>query len=335
MPRVGSTKSEQSHGSSKFKFEGGPGEIVSSSVVYEYPDNPEIKAACGFRIGIQQLNATTLAPTEMDVVEELLKWGAPEKFHVGQCEASDSVEYEEFDPADKPDAEGNCVISLTGAGPDTKSGMSKFSDSLEEFAFRAEFLNGFAPNLIGLKALFFQKPNKESTIKRKDGSDPTNLVVTKIFAYPYETEAAPKTGAKTGAAAGKATAASAKPAAKSAAPAPKVNGTPAPPVAPPVAPPSAPPAAASDPVNEPSDEAVGVALSILAAIGTKKAGKELTFKNIYGAWMPSEFSQQRVVPAMQQQVKVLMGNREWLNENVDPLGWVVNGDTYQIPAATA
>src|SRR5579872_4416883 len=190
--RVGFSSTDQTT-SSKFKFEGGKGEIVDCKAIidrFDGDDGPTFN--CAFAVTIQGMNKDW-QPINDEPVTENLNWGPASKFHPSNAASSDDPE--PTDLGEDEGTEGNCVISMTGKGPDKKSKISIFGNSLEQCGFKAAYLNGYAPNLIGLRAEFFQEPQQKGSNYKGKG-DPTALVVKSIAVMPSNQ------GGKAGGAAG-------------------------------------------------------------------------------------------------------------------------------------
>lgn len=304
--RVGFSTQEQT-ASSKFKFEGGKGEIIDCKVVVDkFGEGSEATYNCAFAVTIQGMNKEW-QPLDDEPVTENLNCGPASKFHPANASSSDDPE--PTDLGEEEGAEGNCFISLTGKGPDKKSKVSIFGRSLEEFGFKPAYLNGYAPNLIGLRAEFFQQPQpKGSNYTGKN--DPTALVVKSIAVMP-----ANQGGKTTGATAAKT--APAKPTSTQAAkPNGKANGAPAPAVD-----------------NGGDDEVSNIAIQMLAAVGQSSGGQTLTRQKI-GSKLVTLLAKNQIKSTLHKAVQEKVKDNEWFAEQADNLGWTVaeTGEA-TIPAA--
>ena len=211
--------------------------------------------------------------------------------------------------------EGNCVISMTGKGPDKKSKISIFGNSLEQCGFKAAYLNGYAPNLIGLRAEFFQEPQQKGSNYKGKG-DPTALVVKSIAVMPSNQGG--KAGGGAAGAAGRTTAP--KPAAQAGKAAAAATSTPA-------------PVAAQTQAADGDDDVASTAVNMLMKVGETRGGQTLTRQKISAALivlMPKN----RVPQTMHKPIQELVKNDDWFKETAETLGWEVTetGET-TIPKA--
>jgi len=294
-----------------FTFEEGNGEIVNAVIANH--TIPGYDTTCGYKLSIQRLD-TNWKPTGEEPVEEFLGCGKISKFHPGNAKSSDdNSDNLEFgaagDVGEDTDAEGTCLLSATGAGPDRKAKISIFTDSCIEHGVKPGLFNGYAPNLIGMKAHFAQfmmpKLNKE-----KDNA-PTCLIVGsggqvaggKIAQYPNA-----QTGGTGAGASGTAPVVKGKAGAKGAA--------------------SALPVAAAPP----SDDISNIALQMLALISASSAGVTITRQKL-GSKMVVLLAKNQIPNAKLRPVQDLLKNDEWFVENASELGWTVEGDEVTIPAA--
>ena len=315
MPRVGVTSDQRSSGG-LFTFEEGNGEIVNAVIANH--TIPGFNTTCGYKLSIQRLD-TNWKPTGEEPVEEFLGCGKAEKFHPGKATSSDdNSDNLEFgaagDAGDDADAEGTCLLSATGSGPDRKAKISIFTDSCIEHGVKPGLFNGYAPNLIGMKAHFSQfmmpKLNKDSE------KNPTCLIVGsggqvaggKIAQYPNAQTGGTGNGTTAGAI-GSAPAAKGKAGTKGATPTPTT-------------PPAAPP----------SDDISNIALQMLALISASSAGTTLTRQKL-GSKMVVLLAKNQIPNAKLRPVQDLLKNDEWFVENAGELGWTVEGDEVTIPAA--
>jgi hypothetical protein len=325
MPRVGIGTADQST-SSQFTFAEGYGEVVSAEVgLHGIPGyDPKV----GFFVGIQRLDQK-FNPIGDDPVVEFLSAGPTTKF--SPCMATDESDadptlVEALDDDGIPNgATGNCLFSLTGGGPDRKAKISIFTKSLEEFGFPAEKLNGYAPNLIGLKAYFTQQMmEKGDNYSGKNA--PTCLAVKdKIIALPGEAVrkvAAPPAVAKK---------APVPPVAAPAVRAPSL--APAPVAASPVMPPVARPVAKAAPVAPVAIDINQVAqhtAELMASIAEGKGGKNLTFTKLQ-SMLVTKFGPAKIPTNYHKPIQELVKNREWFDAQAESLGWGVDGDTLTFP----
>ena len=306
MPRVGTTREEQTSGG-QFRFEGKYGEVVGAC--WKNVSMGEYEPKCALALTIQGYDAKFQTPTGEPVTEELGA-GPLTKFHPGQCDSSDSPDA--VDMGEEIGVEGNCLFSINGPGPDHKAKVSVFQDSLEDNGFPKVRLNGFAPNLIGLRAEFQQKmmPKGENYTGKRD---PTNLIATKIIQIPGG-----------GATAG--TASKAKPASAAA----KPNGAPAAATAAPT-PVPAPTAATVD-----TDAVENAAVAVLQQVGASMAGKTVLRPLLKTKVMTLLAADRSQFPIeIDKPVQALIGNEEWLKSMIQGFEWSIapDGKSIVIPAA--
>ena len=339
MPRIGVRPEEQSQGG-LFAFEEGNGEIVNA--VISNHTIPGFGTDCGYKLSIQRLNADW-SPTADEPVEEFLKAGSAEKFHPGLASSSDDRSQEleigaAKDAGAEEGAEGTCLLSVTGKGPDRKSKIATFVNSCIEHGVKPGLFDGYAPNLIGLKAHFtqFMMPRLPNSTAKKD---PTCLIIGqggqvaggKIAQFPHA-----QTGA-TGGGQGKQTAAAApvvakpatrapaRPAAAKAAPAAAATAP-----APAPAPVPAPSPVASD--NGAGDDVESVAVQMLALVSDTAAGTTMT-KQRLGSKLVTLLAKNRIGIKLHKPVQDLIKNDEWFAGKAEEFGWGYENGEVTIPAA--
>ena len=169
MPRVGLRPSELTSGGSNFAIPEGNvhivGAIVTNHTIPGYPPS------CGYAITAQPWATDWSAPTADEPTTEFLSCGPLTKFHPGNATGTDDMQpdldYEApLDLGEEDDVQGNVLLSATGAGPDKKTKAAIFCLSLLGAGVKEDLINGYAPNLIGLKAHFtrymMEKPAKST-----------------------------------------------------------------------------------------------------------------------------------------------------------------------------
>ncbi len=318
MPRVGSTPEEQTSGGSSFSFGEGRGRIVACMVSNDQvPGFPPPK--CGYKITIQRLDAKG-QPDGSEPITEHLAAGPVEKFHPGQAASSDDASPDlEFgaakDCGDQDQAEGTCLLSGTGAGPDKKGKLSIFSNSCIQHGVKASLFNGYAPNLVGLDAhftAFMMEKGKDY----KGKNDPTCLIIGaggqvvagKIYAYPSAQTGAPAAVLATS----------------------KANGVPAAPVAA--------PAAVGGAVDLSADNIASKAVETLQLIQAGAPGQTIDKTKLSSRTVVIFAKENKATPGsfplvMHKPINELLKNDAWLTEMAGALGWVVNGNQVTLPAA--
>jgi|SRR5580704_3863557 hypothetical protein len=325
MPRVGSAPDNQSSGG-LFSFEEGNGEIVAAKVVNHAI--PGYSTDCGYMVSIQRLDKDWKA-TNDEPIDEFLKAGPCEDkqgeplFHPGKAASSDDENPEleiggKLDVGGEDEAEGTCLLTA-GRGPDKKSKLSVFSNSCIEHGVKPGLFNGYAANLIGLKAHFTQfmmERPKNSTAK----NDPTCLIIGaqgqtaggKIVQYPFaQTGGKPATSAKGTAAA--------KTVAK--APAGKPNGVPA-------------PSTDTGSGGGASDEVEAAAIAMLLKVGESIPGQTIERAKLKSRLLVLYAKNRAEVPiAYDKQINALVMDDTWFPAKVEELGWSVEGGAVTIPAA--
>lgn len=302
MSRVSTAVADQVQNST-FRFNEGKGLITNAAVVFEKIGDYDAK--CGVRLSIQRLD-NDWNPTDDEPVEETLGCGSAHKFHPSMASSPSDEEPQDLgDYDDAPEAEGNCINSVDGGKIDKQSKFAIFSKSLEEAGFKPQYLDGYVPHLVGMKALFTQLPlPKGANFTGK--TDPTCLVVKdkKIAVFPYEQ-------AKSAAAKGK-NGASAPAPAKG-----KAAATPTPKAAP------APAETGGDEVEEAvvlfleAEEAV---VLFLADLAEKNPGKTMKHAKIKA----HSITGLRGNKAAQDLVKDI----EWLGNKCTEMGWEVVADDF-------
>jgi hypothetical protein len=316
MPRVGFSTAEQTSGGSNFTFAEGNGEVVDCKVVnHEIPGYPPTK--CGFLVAIQPLDKDW-KQTNDEPTEEFLAYGPVDKFHPGKAASSDDNNPElEFgmglDCGDADQAEGTCVLSASGAGPDKKSKMSVFGASLEHHGVKTALLNGYAANLVGLKAHFTQKMMPKGA-NYTGKNDPTNLIVgmngqlemqggaVAIKQFPTAQTGGPATTKRT---------APAGPGKAAATPINKAtNGA----------------AVASVGAGAADDTQVEtLAVQVLTGMHAALPGKTLPAEKVEARVM-MELAKQRVDYSLHKAVKAKISDEAWFAEQAEGLGWTVGAD---------
>jgi hypothetical protein len=322
MPRVGSTREEQSNAGSQFEVSPGRYEIIAAKA-----GNHQIQAYpvdCGFYLTFQPLDKNWKA-TGDESLEEFFSFGKAEKFHPAKGAAQDFGD--KGDQGDKADAEGEFVIAAD-RGPAKNARISIFNNSLEDHGVKKSLLDGTAANLIGLKAEFTRFMMPKSANSKKD-EPPTCLIVGsngavaggKIEVYPK----AMTNGAGGGAAGakGKATAAAGKPAAaaKAGAEAEAEAGS----------------ETAAGSVGGGADEIEGKAIQVLAAIGAgQAAAKQYSFARGRIAARTNIVCTNLIADGAIETGDVkgivkLIGQKAWLDRQaVEALDWTVSGDTFTV-----
>lgn len=181
MARAGFAPEQTKEGGSSFRFPAGKGEIVNAEVGVDKAGGPDLKA--GIFVTLQPLDKDWNA-TEADPVTEFLSFGKThvvvgdeeiELFHPGNAKNN-----EDEDPEDLGREEGTMGNALWTRDEtvmvDKKSKSAIFGASLVAHGFPVDRLNGYMPNLIGIKAEWYQAPQEKGdnyTGKR----DPTCLSV--------------------------------------------------------------------------------------------------------------------------------------------------------------
>ena len=184
MPRVGTSVAEQTAGGSQFTIEEGNVEVTGSKfVIDQVQQNP---ARVTLALTVRYWNKNWAALEDREEVTENLSVGpvhskdGGRKFGVGMADGPDDNDSEleiggAKDVGEEVEAEGNCLLSATGAGPDKKSKLAIFCASLEQHGFAAANNNGYAPNYQGLK-LHVTRLKLEKGADYTGKNDPTALV---------------------------------------------------------------------------------------------------------------------------------------------------------------
>ena len=311
MARAGFAIEQQVAGGGNFKFEAGFGEIVEAKFVNNQVQNYDPKVE--LVVGIQRLDKN-LRPTDDEIVyEQLSAGGNLSKLRAGNAASSDDEDPEDL--GTELAIEGNALFADAGAAVDKKSKLAIFGSSLEALGFPAVLLNGFAPNLVGIKAQFTQKMlEKGANFTGKN--DPTCLIATeKIFDMgPAANGIGGGSGNRKLAGKTSAPASGGGSGKKSSAPASTSTHAPAPAAA----------ATASD--NGDFSEA---ALAVLQKIWAKNVGKSVERGQLYKQ-VPVLLVQSKQ-PAAVKPVGALLKS-DWLDTMAEGLGIVIDGDSITFPA---
>jgi hypothetical protein len=199
-----------------------------------------------------------------------------------------------------------------------------FAASLEHHGVKPALLNGYAPNLVGLKAHFTQKMMPKGN-NYTGKNDPTNLIigmngqlemqggVKAVVQYPH---------AQTGGAQG------AAPAARRVTPAgPGVgvankaaNGAPAP-----VATAPEPVAQTGGGSDAQATQIETIAVQVLTGMHAALPGKTLAAEKV-DSRVTMELAKQRVDSSLHKAVKARIADAAWFAEQAEGLGWTVGAD---------
>lgn len=161
---------------------------------------------------------------ELDQAEVELRIGKLADFHPGQGDGPDDEE--PTDKGEEVDAEGNMIYVKTLTTKITNfSDILPFNESLEKAGFNPAVLGrGYVPDYVGLDADFDTVATE--SMNKKTNKPYTKLVVTNIYAFPYDKPATTKGKTKATTAAAKGPVAVTKPGKKAApAPAPEPEPT--------------------------------------------------------------------------------------------------------------
>jgi hypothetical protein len=336
--RVGSAVGSSS---SSFKFEG-RGEIKECVVRNEptpFSDTNNVSGIkCGYAITFQPLG-TDWRATEAEPVTEFLSAGPIEKFTPGQA---DNETAEAVDLGQQAEVEGNCLLNETGKEPDKKSKLYKFSAYCIGAGVKKEVFNGWAPNLVGMKAHFYQAPELRGANQKEGTADPTCLAILngEIYTMP---------GGTTGTAPASVAPASSVPAAGPAVP-PKPVGRPkgsgaaktasatAPATAP--VPASVPSASDAAPDEELLKDRAIMILNTLAGDNPGTVWPMSTFRTkatvvMYTKCRKPEDAATFIPPALDKSIQALFKNAEWFGETAAMFGIEVKGDAAAVTSGTA
>ena len=339
MPRVGTRPEEQSSGGGQFNVPEGNGEVVACTVVNH--SIPGYDTDCGYNITVQPLDRNW-APTGAEPTTEFVKAGPVTKFHPGLA-VSAADTYPEIgndkDAGEQDGAEGTCLLSVTGAGPDKKAKLSIFSTAAIESGVKSELFDGYAPNLVGLQAHFtrFMMEKIPGSMAKQD---PTVIIIgvggkatgpANVHRYP---------AAQTSAQAANPAATSTSTSAPTPAPARTPRTAPGPATAPPAS-----TSAASAPANGVDwvamkrdlagiTDPAAIATSILSTLSTTHAGQVLPWPQRFTAVVVTAFVKSGVVDqAVKSGVQAKIKDREWFGQVSEDLGWKLDGaGNVQIPA---
>lgn len=305
--RIGFADGSQTSG---FKIEG-RGEIVGCVVKNEQTpfadetSNPS-GVKCGYAITVQYLDANW-NPTEAEPVTEFLSAGPVEKFHPGHAEGPTSPA---SDLGEEPETEGNVLLCGVGKEPNKNSKLYKFGKSCQDNGLDKNLFDGYAPNLIGLKANFWQQPQPRGQNQKEGSQDPTCLAIK-------QGEVFQKPGAKTS---GAATSGGAKAKAKAA-------GSPAVSAAP------------TAPVADDGEETITARTLVVLQKIVSKTKKEETIpvsKLIAKATVTfldfRKDAENPIPTTMDKAILANLKNAEWLGTYGEGMGVVVSGDTVTLPA---
>jgi hypothetical protein len=334
MPRIGFSVDDQSMGGSQFDFAPGRGRVIGAVVANHAI--PNVATFCGFKLLIQRLDENW-RPTADEPQEEFLEAGFTQTFngdpgfHPGNAKSSDdqSPDLEigmAGDMGDQDGAEGTCLLTGTGYGPmraeaKNPAKLSIFGDSLVYHGVDKKLLNGYAPNLLGLEAMFTRLMMKKS----KNDKDVTCLIVGKdgkvaggeIHKYPT----AQGGGAVSGAVStGKAVATAAASART------KPNGAVAPARPAPVE------AVGGSEVNEEVSLKTGELLRLMFPAGASE--QTITRARLANKLAPM-LAKHRVPVALHKPIQEALKNDAWFSEFASDQEWVVSGGNITIPAVSA
>jgi hypothetical protein len=178
---------------------------------------------------------------------------------------------------------------------DLSLGGQVFTRSLQEHGFKAVLLNGYMPNLIGMKAEFDQLE-----LKKKEGATraPTALIVKKILHFPYDDKKAASASTSAKPAAGKSTK----------------------------------PSAAKEVEAPESSEAAEKAGECAEKSGEVFAGQSVTRKKI-GARLLMLFPKVKAATKDYKAIQAMFADDDWFSAQAEARGWEVDGDDVAIPAA--
>jgi len=304
MPRVGCSIEEQRSGSN-FRFDEGRGRIVS---ICATPGAREFnKEKCVVVVGIQRIGRDG-KPTEDDVVLEECNFGPLSKFH--PANAKDQNDMEPEDLGDEVGVEGNSILAIDGAFPDTKSKMSVFAASLQNAGVRPVLLTGYWPSILDLEADFSQIKLRYESL----GTDGYNLIV-KPGGNIYNLAEINKRAGGAATPNGKPATAPAQAAAK---PKPQAASTTAP---------------ANDAGAGADDETEMLAIQLFAQLPGKKEAV-LTAQKVGTRLMTVMVAQKPpLTPAQMRNVQKVTGRPGWAAEQAETMGWTVEGENITIPAA--
>ena len=309
--------------SSSFKFDG-RGEIIAAAFVNEFAevfvdDKNPTGVKCGLKLTFQKLDREWKSTGE-EPVNEILHAGNATKFQPGFAESEDAPFESVQNLGEEDGAEGNMLIGEKQ--PDKKAKLVKFAESLKLNGVHPHLLNGWAPNLIGMKAEFYQAPQPRGDNQREGTADPTALAVKKesIHTFPAAQTGKAPAAAQTSASAPAAGASTAK---KSAAAAPAHT-----------------PAATSTPSAAASSNVIGsIDLETLQARGMLvMTGIAAAFRGTtkpiaqLGPRATVEFLKYRapgdnqIPTGMDKEIQKLLKDKEWLAGAVEAVGGTVTGD---------
>jgi hypothetical protein len=314
-------------------FEGGKGKIVACVVANHAI--PGYAPSCGYKVSVQRLDQNW-KPTSDDPIDEFLnagpttdeKTGEP-KFHPGKASSSDDTNPEvdvgrSLDCGGADGAEGTCLLTASGKGPDKKSKLTHFTNSAIGAGVKPHLFNGYAPNLVGLEAEFskfmMEKP-PNSTSK----NNPTALIIGTggkpggpecVHKYPDAQTGVSTVSAQT-------VNVPAKPNGPVAVP---TNGSAA--AATIVTPIST--ASTSTSVSADDDAVEGHAVRLLVDAGVKSKGMTLNRKKLNSKMLAPMASS--VAAADHAKVQKYWKDEAWFKEKAEDFGWTVNGEEVTFPA---
>jgi hypothetical protein len=309
MPRVGSTREEQSNAGSQFEVPPGRYEIIAAKA-----GNHQIQAFpvdCGFYLTFQPLDKNWKA-TGDESQEEFFSFGKAEKFHPAKGAAQDFGD--KGDQGAETDAEGEFVIAAD-RGPAKNARISIFNNSLEDHGVKKNLLDGTASNLVGLKAEFTRFMMPKSANSKKD-EPPTCLIVGKNGEVAAgHIEVFPKAQAGSGNGTQKKAAAETKGKVKT----------------------DAEPEAPAADTGSGDSGIEGKAIVVLLAIGEgQKSAKQLSFARGRIAARTNIICTNLISDGTIEQADVrgivkLIGQKAWLDKTaVEALDWTVEGDTFTV-----
>lgn len=324
MQRVGCAPDQLSSGGN-FQFLAPRGEIIDAKIVNHAI--PGYSVDCGYLISISALDEQWRPLPNVVPVEEFIKCGPTAKddgqpeFHPGQA-----ISREDASPMDLGGADGtigNCLLTA-GRGPDRKSKIAIFSESLVRHGVKKELLaSGWALDLVGLKATFTQF-KMERLANSTAKNDPTCLIIGKsgevaggeVNRYPFAQTGTPIPVSTPGSV----------PAAQGAQGASGSSGANGAPQA----------GAAAIPVSstDADDQILTIASQVMATIAKADgvAGKTLTVRRLLGR-VPMALTS--VDPTFHKAVQAKTKDPEFIADMASMSGWVMSGDSITFPPIPA
>jgi hypothetical protein len=309
MARAGFAPEQTKLGGSNFKFAAGKGEIINAEVGLDTGGGDELK--CGMFLTFQRLDKDWNA-TEEEPVTEFLSFGKThfikdgdevELFHPGQAKGPD-----DDDPKDlgrEESAMGNCLWSGDETFMiDKRSKSAIFGESLVKHGFPSDKLNGYMPNLIGIKAEFYQAPQQKQEGKEYK-NDPTCISVKEKLIQPGKTAGKTTAAGKT---------AAGKPAASAASG--KVNGK------------------AAEGSDAGGSEVEGRAEELLLILKKKLSSADdgvVVDRAKVSTQLLMLFPKEKIGPAVSKPIQVLFKNDAWLTQMAEKHGFGVDDTQFAFP----